>query len=540
MATVLAQTGTSLVLINPVTGATETLDLPDGVTIDSTKLPSIATLALGAVVVYSPTRNLLLTQDRTLVLLNPAKPSAAPTAAVGTAGVLTGAYQYAVSFIRKDANDNIITESAMSPLSASVTASADKIELTSIPVSTETDTVTGRRLYRTLSGGTILFHLADIDDNSATTYSDNNADASLSILPENEHRTEEVPGTNASDTYKLRLVVSWKNRIWGLSTDPKQQDAILYTEDGLVYRWGNELSAYPVGQDRHGVVGLAPRRNELGVLKRDGLWQITGDSDASFSIVQIAIQRAGCVAPRSIVTVNDEVFWLGPDGCYQWGVEGVTSITDERTRPWFLSDRYFERSLFPNAFAKFNTLRDQYELHLVEVDETTSAVWVAFQRSKKAWFGIHRTSVTTLNCATNVETDDGIPLVLIAGQDGYLYSLNENTFHDGPSDNKSAIEWSVVTPKYYGDAPDIEHTWLEPSVLTKVETGGMMGMRATLGRAGDSPQTAEMGVDLTLERERLRRLGLGASAQLEFYQNDVDQPVTLYGFELPFFETGRR
>jgi hypothetical protein len=313
----------------------------------------------------------------------------------------------------------------------------------------------------------------------------------------------------------------------------------------MPYRWEgddglNELPAYPVGQELNGVIGLAPRRNELGIMKRGGLWQITGDSSLSFSVVQIGIGRAGCLSHRSIVTVNDEVFWLGPDGCYQWGVGGVTSITDSRTRPWFLSDRYFNRDLFSNAYAKFNTLRDQYELHLCGVGETTSDVWVAYQRAKGIWFGVHQTDATTLNCAASVETAEGIPLVLVAGQDGYLYSLNESEYYDGPSDDKSAIEWSVVTPKYYADAPDIEHTWLEPSVMTKVETGGSMGVIATLGRAGDDPQTAEMSVDLTQERERLRRLGLGASAQLEFYQNDVDQPVTLYGFELPFFENGRR
>lgn len=536
MALVLAQVDDSLVLVDPVTGDAATLDLPDGVTIDADLVASIAVLKRGAAIVYAPSRNLLLTPDQELVLLVPAKPTSAPSTAAGAAGVLTGAYQHAVSFIRKDANDNVITESAMSDLSTSLTVAAKKIELTAIPVSTDIDTVTGRRLYRTLSGGTILFFLADIDDNSTTTYSDNNADASLSILPENEHRTTEIPGTNTSDD-KMRFITSWKNRLWGCSENADELDNILYSDDGLPYRWGNTLVANPIGVELEGVIGLAPRRDQLGVIKRNGLWQITGDSDLSFSIVQIAFDEGGTISRRSIVVINDEAFWHGPDGVNNWGSEGVRSITDAKVRAWFTTDRYFDRSLFPQSFAKFNKIRDQYELHLVEADETLSQVWVAFNRTTRVWYGPHRTGFDEVTCAARVEGADGTPLVLVGTNSGQFLTLDPDTYHDG---TETAIELDVLTPKYYGDAPDVEHTWLEMSLLTRLETQGFLKVTVTLGRQADSPQTNVMLADLVLERERLRRLGDGASLQVRFEQEDVDQPVTIHGFEVPFFEKGRR
>jgi hypothetical protein len=537
MAVVLAQVGTTLRLIDPSTGTSTILSLPDGVTIDSTRTPSIATLARGAVIVYSPTRNLLLLADQTLILLVPAAPATSLTAATGAAGVLTGTYQYAFTFIRKDADDNVITESPMSALSNTVTPSAQQVNLSSIDVSTDTDTVTGRRLYRTLSGGSLLYHLDDIDDNTTTVYVDNIPDATLSLLPSNEHNMVGPPGTETTDTYRLKRIISWKNRIWGVSDNPVELDLIRYTEDGLVYQWPNSLTAYPKGVELHGVIAFAPRRDQLGIMKRGGLWQITGDSDANFRIIQISVGKGGCVAARSVVTINDVVYWLGPDSIYEWNSSGVRSITDDTVRPWFISDRYFDRDQFPSAFAKYNPIRTQYELHLVDVNESTSKVWVAYNITNDRIYGPHRTDVGTLTCTTSTETSDGIPKVLVGSSTGQVYTLTPGTYHDGTT---TPIEMEIITPYFSGNAPDIEHFWGELSILSKIEDGGTLSIYPTVGRFDATEEASALSHDLTLGRERLARLGTGAFVKLRLYNNQVDQPVTIQGIEIPFHEIGRR
>jgi len=531
MAVVLAQVSDTLLLVDPDTGATEALTLPDSVTIDVTKKPSIATLKLGAIIVNSPSRNLMLTAARTLILLAPSKPSSALVAAVGAGGVLTGDYQYAFSFVRKDANDNVVTESAMAALSNTVALTADQASLTSIDVSTDTDTVTGRRLYRTLSGGAILYHLADIDDNSTTIYTDNAADASLSILPQNSHRTSEVPGTNESDEFQLRLVVSWKNRLWAFSDDPDNLDHILYTEDGLPYQWGNELVAYPEGQELHGVVGLLPRRDQLGVVKHSGLWQVTGDSDLSFRIVQIAFGLGGMLSAQSGVVVNDEAFYHGPEGVNLWNDSGVRCVSDSAgVRPWFMTDRYFERAQFPNSFGKYNPILNQYELHLIEAGESVSQVWIAYNRDSKGFFGIHRTGLADFSCGTSVENADGISRVLVGGSAGQMYTLTPDTFHDG---TVTPIALSVLTAKYNGGDPTGEYLWGEVSTLTRPETTGFLTITAEIGRLDASTQSAQMLADLTQEYVRHRRIGVGTTVQLTFTEASLNQKVSILGFDVP-------
>lgn len=102
-------------------------------------------------------------------------PATAPTVATGAAGVLTGAYTYKVSFVTNTGSTDL------SPVSSTVNPVSQKIELTSIPLSTDSR-VTGRRIYRTRSSDIYYFLVTTINDNTTTTYSDNNSDSSIEQL----------------------------------------------------------------------------------------------------------------------------------------------------------------------------------------------------------------------------------------------------------------------------------------------------------------------------------------------------------------------
>ncbi len=102
--------------------------------------------------------------------------------AVAGTGLNIGVYQYAVTFLTQGG------ETPPSPL-LQVTTSSDnqKVSLLSIPLGpsmttlpgTATNTVLGRNLYRTLVGGSTLYLLTTLQDNSTSSYSDNIADTAL-------------------------------------------------------------------------------------------------------------------------------------------------------------------------------------------------------------------------------------------------------------------------------------------------------------------------------------------------------------------------
>lgn len=117
-----------------------------------------------------------------------ASPTVAPIATVNAgAGTGIGTYQYAVSFLSQGG------ETLPSPIvSVNTTAGNQKVQLSAIPQGpgtillpgTATNTVIGRNLYRSQAGGSVLYLLATLADNSTSNYSDTLPDNTLIGKPQ--------------------------------------------------------------------------------------------------------------------------------------------------------------------------------------------------------------------------------------------------------------------------------------------------------------------------------------------------------------------
>lgn len=530
------QGGTSLYKVDLTSGVATTLTLPTDVTLSTTRKPKFAVLNQWVVMTNSPTRNLAIDPEGTVRVLVPRPPSHGPTVAASGSG-FTGDFQFAVSFIVTNSDGELLMESPLGPSSAVFAATDDAFLLTDI--ATSLDNISARRVYRTLTDGTAFFHLLDHEGNVSETLLNSTPDATLTLLPALPSLVS-PPGTLPGVRFKN--IVEWKSRLWAVADLPDLLDTVYISETNKVYAWPNTITAYPTGQDSQGIVGFAARRNQLGLLKRNGLWQISGSSSGTgisvtnLAVSQIAFGKAGSLSAASIVTINDRVYWLGNDGVYEWSDEGVRSITDDSVAPWFKTDTYFERSRFPNAFGKYNELRNSYDLHLAAVDASTENRWVSFNLTNRKWYGPHLTSAFTPSHAAHLTDENGIPVVLVGGSDGIVYVGNQTTFRDGSA---TAISFDVDGPYHFANAPDIHHLWSDLSILTKIEAAGTLSITPSVGRLNASAGPV-ISHDLTLGRERLRTLGVGPGCQLNFSQATVNQGVSILGYELPVTEVGRR
>lgn len=123
----------------------------------------------------------------------PLSPPAAPTATVtATPGNPNGTYTYKVTFI----TDN--GETLPSAASNSVSPTSDQVDLS---FATGPAGTVQRRLWRTTDGGSTYFLVANIMDNTTTTYTDNLADASLGIT--------QAPTTSYAFTNTNNITVSF-------------------------------------------------------------------------------------------------------------------------------------------------------------------------------------------------------------------------------------------------------------------------------------------------------------------------------------------
>ena len=136
---------------------------------------TLTTSAVNAITVNYGS-NVLLKEGGSLRFTSVAAPGActATLVATGTGNVTDGSHEYCITFVTATGETSIGTTSN----SVTVDASHKQIDLTSIPVSSSSS-VTARKIYRTLAGGSIHFYLATISDNTTTVYTDNIADGSL-------------------------------------------------------------------------------------------------------------------------------------------------------------------------------------------------------------------------------------------------------------------------------------------------------------------------------------------------------------------------
>jgi hypothetical protein len=525
----LVHSGTKLYRVGVAGDFTE-ITLPSGVTMSSGRPARFATLNREVVVTNAPTKNFVVSPlDLSTRLLNIAGPGASvPTLASGGAGVLTGEYRYLVTFAIRNGT-TVLTESPFSSIAGPITLSSNDVDLTSIPVS-GTSGVNARRIYRTTNGGAEFFLLTTIADNSTTAYTDNASDFDLALLPAAE-TLGNAPGVDSTD--RLRLIVSWKDRLWGSPADAP--DRVHYTDNRVIYAWGATafVVVKPAGEDLIGVTGFAARRDDLIIGKRRSVWIARGIPPDTIELIQI-FEGPGPLSQDAMKVIHDVAYYIAEDGVYKISGTGVENISAGKVHPWFTTDGYFDRSRFDDAFMVWNPLLNQLELHLVVVGGA-SIKWVTYDLVTQQWLGPHVTGAFTQTAAGLMEDENGLLVPVMGSSAGFLYTENEST----ASDDGTAIDFDVITKFHSMNTPDVEKHFSELSILSKIEAAGTMTLTPYVGGLDASAGTA-ITHTLTTGRQRLRRQGNGRYWKLRMQHNTNNQSCEVYGLELPYHELGRR
>ena len=519
MAFTLLQAGTSLYSVNTAGAVSSALTLPTGVTLADTRVPRFARFKNYVLVVNTPSRPLSVDTTGTVRLLTPAPPHTAMTLTNTNGGALTGTFAAKQTFVVLDANANLITESDYGPVSNRVSITTDYLNATGINVSAET--ITARRLYRTTSNGAVFFPWIDIDGNTSVTVTDDAPDASLGLV---------AAGARGSAP-DLTLVAEYAGRVWGVGrTDG---DNLRWTEAGTMYAWSalNTLPIPHVGDDRFGVTALAPRRDGLGVGRRNQLVQVVGNTTATIRPITMS-ENCGMLSQEAVVVHRDQVFFLWYDGVYQWDASGIVNVSDlANVRSWFTTDDYFNRGMFSQAFAVFDPTSMGYRLFLHEAGQTQVTHWVEYSLKTKRFYGPHRTDAFTPSCALHVRGTNDQPFAMVGSRAGYL-SQDSTVKNDW---GLLPIDLDVVMAGHNaGDAT--REKVFGPLTIHTEPTGGTLAISTTTDNGAEAAFTHDLAdTDATLDH-----VGFGREAIVRFRHKTLNEDVVIHGYEIPVTDQGKR
>jgi hypothetical protein len=534
MAWYLVQAGAKLYAMATDGSSTE-ITLPSGVVLDTTRRLRAAILNRTLVVVNAPNRSLGIDPDGTCRSLVPAAPVFAPTLAVGVGTGLTGTYQVKYSNIIKNEYGAVVAESPLSPEAEISGLTNDSIAVSNIALSPDLSPGVGRRLYRTAAGGDVFFEWIDLDDNVQTTIDNGMDDAALAIAATLNSDLGLPPGSSGAS--RMKNIVAWKDRLFGVSDDASEVDNARYTASLQPWAWpaGNSFPIPKVGADASGIVAFIPRRDDLGIAKRSSVHKIIGEDDDTLQRL-IVTENAGLVAPDSVAVIRNIGYGLGADGIYTYSDDGFKNISINKVHAWFTSDTYFNRAMFPDAIGRWNPVTDSYELHLAAAGSSVLDRWISFDIKNQVFLGPHKTDLFTPTAASGDALDgSGNPIAVVGGNNGFIYTMNRTTRTDGAS---TAIDFDMRSI-HAANTPDIEKVFEQMDVLTKVEVSGTLTITPTVGGLNASAG-ASFPVDLTLGRERTVILGAGRILQLRWQQATAGVDTMIYGGEIPYFELGRK
>lgn len=527
MAFTLLQVATHLKSINPTGGLSASLTLPSGITLRSNKIPRFAAFNGYVVVVNTPTRPVAVDQNGFVFPLTPVAPVAAVVLSAGAAGSLTGTYKALQTYVIKDALGNVITESGYGPaMSAGVSVTAQYLTATYAASTDSGAVILGTRLYRTATNGTAYFNWVD-DATNGTTVTDQTSDAGIGI----------AAAPDRGSAPDLTLIASFNGRLWGV--DRTDVDHLRYTEAGTMYGWSalNTVPIHPLGADAAGIIALIPRRNALGVARLDNFCQVTGSVRANIAPVGVAGgTKCGCVSQESVIVFNDVAYFLWRDGVYKWDYTGISCITDEKVRSWFVTDTYFNKAMYWRSFAQLDPVRLKYRLFLASAGSTVIDRWIEYDLLTGAWWGPHRTDAFNPTCAVLVAGTNQKPFYMVGSQEGHL-SQETDTRNDW---GVSAIVMLGKTRENVGGRAAEQTYYGELSAFTE-KLAGTLRVIPYLGDIGDTQATASMDMAMVNGTQRLGRLGVGASMQLQFSNAAIGEDVVLQGYTVdPVYSVGRR
>jgi hypothetical protein len=179
--------------------------------------------------------------------------------------------------------------------------------------------------------------------------------------------------------------------------------------------------------DGHEIRALHRWEDRLVVAKTNAVYYLTGNVFADFS-THILTDRCGCIAPDSMRSVENKLFWYDGANVYMATGQTVESITDIKIRKALDSVITSQREFVVGAI--YPRLA-QYRLSIPANGSISPNTELIYDYRSGAWT-IFNYSGNSPECYGDFFATDYEPLIYAGmGSDGFIYNLNGGTADDG-------------------------------------------------------------------------------------------------------------
>jgi len=259
--------------------------------------------------------NLLKTDGTNVYLVGITAPTAPSGVAASSGSLSAGDYMFKVTYVDADGN-----ESNPSVASSAVTVTAGQKVTLTIPVYSGSDySIAKRNIYRTLAGGASYYYDGQVADNSTTTFSSTQSDATLVTQNslENYHEENHNAPPNAPS-----LLAKRGGRIY-LAVGNKLYFSKRYYEYFPADFW------IAVGNMRN-ITGIINQCHTLQVSTKNSVERLLGTSaqieSSDYFQFKDSYSSKGVYATRSLVDCDNYIVLLHKDGLYIVNIDQVKEL----------------------------------------------------------------------------------------------------------------------------------------------------------------------------------------------------------------------
>lgn len=385
----------------------------------------------------------------TLTTWGLAAPLVAPSAAASTgAGNLSGAYQVRYTWARK-VGATIAQESNPSPASASLSLTAQNIEITSLQASADPQ-VTHTRIYRTLSGG--LLFLFD-------------QEVAVGVTTVTSSQTDDGLGAAVGTGNNAPPVCSWIEEF---------QETMFFCRDAAHpnYLWFSQrfLPQYvpagnflEIGNPNDPLQAAVASAGLLGVFSQLTKYRVFGSAIGGY-VAQEAMSHRGTPAPLACVATEGGILFVARDGIFLTSLIAQDQNLSETIAPLFFGEsvngmlpiRWEYAEQFSAAYFK-----GRYYVSLVTGSATGPNLLAVYSTDTRRWYFYDHP-------LRSLYVEDALDDLVGGGLDGLAYVLE-----DGTADGATDIALDVETKDFFGQSTETRKLFVYARVDADVPSGSL-------------------------------------------------------------------